>query len=110
MQESLDHEFDAEVARKLKFAVTPRQQQQQHAREQLLRRASAQTILPPQESAALQVSWRVCAAQFGQRTLRFLHFLVLDTRIYERARRPPLYYQYYNVHGRYAFTIIHMSA
>ena len=108
MQEFRDHEFDAEVARKLKFAVGPRQQQ--NARERLLRRASAQVILPALERAEEPATLRSMAAHVGQRTLRFLHFLVLDTRIYERARRPPLYYQYYNAHGRYAFTIIHMSA
>jgi hypothetical protein len=110
MQEFLDQQFDADAARRLKHGVRVSAQQQHSAKERLLRRAAAQVVLPPLEVVEQRATLRDHATAFGQHALRVLNWLLLDSKIYERARRPPPFYQYYNVHGRYQFTIIHMSA
>src|SRR4051812_29130432 len=110
MRESLDQQFDADAARKLKFAAQISSRQQHDAKERLMRRAAAQTILPPRALAAERTTLRAYAASLGQQTRRFVNFLLLDSTMYERARRLPPFYQYYNVHGRYEFTSVHMSA
>lgn len=110
MQEFLDQQFDAEAGRRLKYGVRVSAQQQHSAKERLLRRAATQAVLPPLEIVEERATLRGHVTAFSQRTLRVLNWLLLDSRMYERARRPPRHYEFYNVHGRYQFTIIHMSA
>jgi hypothetical protein len=110
MRESLDQQFDADAARKLKFAVRASARQQHDAKERLMRRAAGQTILPSRETVAERATLRAYAVSLSQQTRRLLNFLLLDSTMYERARRLPPFYQYYNVHGRYEFTSVHMSA
>lgn len=123
MQESPDPSFNAAVSRGLKFQTLVTPSQQQNARERLLARAAEQTMLPPVEATEMftplqqeiypvaQRSLRDHATLVGQHTLRFLQLLITDSSMYERARSPlPRFYQYYNAHERYAYTIIRMSA
>ena len=113
MPELPDQQIDADIARTLKFNTLVRPNQQQNARERLLRSASEQTVLSPvsvvvapAQSAVLRDYARVCR----QQGMRLFRFLVVDSTCYERARRPPTFFQYYSAHGRGAFTIIHVSA
>lgn len=113
MPESPELRFDAtdaSITRTLKFEtlVTPRQHAA--ARDRLMRSAAVQTMLPPLETDPEYATLRDRASLLGQHTLRILNFLLVDSSAYERARRPPLLYRHYNAHGRYAFSIIHMSA
>ncbi len=110
MQELREELFDADVARSMRFdsLVTP--MQKHAAREQLLLRAAEQAMLSSLALPESRSPLRDHAYTLGQHTLRFLNLLLIDSSIYERARRPPRLYQYYNAHGRYAFSIIHMSA
>lgn len=111
MQELPEQQFDAQIARTLKFKTIVTTTQQQSARERLLERAAEQTMLPPLTIEAVEpITLREHADTFCQRTLRVFHFLFTDSSMYERARRPPRFYEFYNPHGRYAFTIIHLSA
>lgn len=100
---------DASITRTLKFETLVTPSQHAAARARLMRSAAAQTMLPAlaaDENATL----RDRASNLGQHTLRFLNILLVDSSAYERARRSPRLYRHYNAHGRYAFTIIHMSA
>ncbi len=112
MRESPDPHLDAEIARVLKFKPTVTPLQKQNARERLLARAAEQTMLPPLSvEAPLPVTLLERACTLGQSTLRVLHFILLDSSMYERARCPsPRLYEFYNAHGRYTYSIIHMSA
>jgi hypothetical protein len=109
MRELPEQRFDAAITRTLKFDTLLPTIQQQSAKERLLRRAVVQTVLPPL-AIERPATLRDHASVIGQRTLRLLNLLIMDSSAYERARRPPLFYQFYNAHGRYAFTIINMSA
>lgn len=110
MRESPDQQLDAAVVRSLKFRTLVTASQQQAARERLLRRAAAQTMLPPLQLVEPRPTLRDHASVIGRCTKRLLDWLITDSSAYERARRPPPFYQFYNAHGRYAFTIIHVSA
>jgi hypothetical protein len=112
MQELPDQYLDAEITRALKFKPVVTPLQKQAARERLLMRAAGQTMLSPLIVAEEQpVSFREHVHVFRDRTLRVLQILLLDSSMYERARCPsPRFYEYYNPHGRYTFTIIHLSA
>lgn len=101
---------EASISRTLKFETLVTPKQYASARQRLLLSAAAQTILPPLETDAELATLRDRASIFGQHTRRLLNFLLVDSSAYERARRPPRLYCHYNAHGRYAFTIIHMSA
>ncbi len=123
MPELPDPLFDADIARGMKFNTTVTPVQRQNARDRLLALAAEQTMLPPLDTTAAPVpvqaevypvaqrTLRDHAYMVGQHTLRILQFLITDSSMYERARKPsPLLYEYYNPHGRYAYTIIRMSA
>ena len=112
MQELPDQHLNAEIARALKFRPVVTPLQKQNARDRLLMRAAEQTMLPPLMVVETErIPLRERAQSLGYRTLRILHFLLLDSSMYERARCPsPRLYEFYNAHGRYAYTIIHMSA
>lgn len=110
MQELRDKQFDADVVRGLRFDTVASPHRQRYVKEQLLLRAAEQAILPPLEETESRAGLRSCAYTIGQRTLRFLNLLLVDTSMYERARLPPRHYLYYNAHGRHAYTIIRMSA
>jgi hypothetical protein len=123
MQESPDPSFDAALMRGMKFRTLVTPSQQQDARERLLALAAEQTMLPPLDATEVslpvqeevytvsQRTLRDHAYTVGQHTLRILQLLITDSSMYERARLPsPLFYEYYNPHGRYAYTIIRMSA
>lgn len=112
MQELPDQYLDTEITRTLKFKPVVTPLQKQAARDRLLTRAAEQTMLPPlimpQESS---VSLRDQVDLFRERTRRVLQILLFDSSMYERARCPgPRFYEYYNPHGRYTFSIIHLSA
>ncbi len=109
---SADQHLDADLRRALKFSAQVTPQQHQAARERLLRRAAVEqmpleVVAPPQLSYA---ALREHAETLRQYAVGFMNFLFVDTGAYERARRLPAHYRHYNVHGRYAFTVIHMSA
>ncbi len=110
MQELRDKQLDADIARSLRFDTLAPPVRQQLAREQLLRRAAEQTMLVPLPTPAARAGLRDHALTLRQGTLRLLNLLIVDSRIYERARRSPCLYQHYNAHGRYAFAVIHMLA
>ena len=111
MPELLDQHIEADIARTLKFDARVTLVQRDNARARLLQSAAAQTVLPPVELfEAAPVPLRTHAQVFTQQVIRFLRFLLIDSTCYERARRPPTFSQYCNVHGRGAFTIIHVSA
>ena len=111
MQELPDQQFEADIARTLKFdsLVTPLQRED--ARTRLLRSAAEQRVLPPVEAAMpARAPLREHAHSFGQWLIGLYRFWLVDFTCYERARRPLKFSQYYNTHGRGAFTIIHVSA
>lgn len=112
MQESPDRYLDAEIIRALKFKPVVTPLQKQAARERLLVRAAEQTMLlplPVQEEQCLSPRRR--AFLLKERAVRVLQILFFDSSMYERAHTPsPRLYQYYNPHGRYSFSIIHLSA
>nr|AUN37618.1 hypothetical protein [uncultured bacterium] len=113
MPELPDQPIDADIARTLKFNTRVTPAQREDARARLLRCAAEQTILPPAPVSAAVVeraTLRDHADTFRQQGMRFLRFLLVDSTCYERARRPPTFFQYYNAHGRGAFTIIQVSA
>ncbi|MEP7292321.1 MAG: hypothetical protein ABI835_11085 [Chloroflexota bacterium] len=111
MQELPDQQFDAQIARILKFKPVVTPVQRQTARALLLQRAADQAMLPPLTIAEAEpITFRDHAYTFGQRSLRVFHFLFTDSSMYERARRPPRFYEFHNAHGRYTFTVLHMSA
>ena len=110
MQELRDKLFDADIVRTLRFDTVVTPAQRQYAKRELLRLAAEQTMLPPLTVSEERAGFRSHAYTLGQHTLRFLQLLLVDASVYERARRPPRHYQYYNAHGRYAYTIIRMSA
>lgn len=110
MPESPDQHFGATITRTLRFGtlVTPRQQE--NAKERLLCCAASRAPLPALQSAGERATLRDHASVVTQCAIRLLNFVFVDSSAYERARRPPRFYQYYNAHGRYAFTAIPMSA
>ena len=111
MPELLDQHIDADIARTLKFSPSVTPAQRENARARLLRSAAQQTVLPPvQPVEAARVPLREHAHSFGQQLIRLWRFLLVDSTCYERARRPPTFFQYCNVHGRGAFSIIQVSA
>jgi len=114
MLESPNEQFDADIARNLRFSTMVTPLQQQNAKARLLLCAAEQRVLPPLESVVQRATSRAALRDhihtIGQHMLRLLNLLLLDSSIYERARKPPRLYQYYNAHGRYVFTIIRMSA
>jgi hypothetical protein len=113
MPESTELRFaptDATITRTLRFATLVAPRQHESAREALMLRAATQSMLPPLQADEESATLRDRASVIGQQTLRLLNILLVDSSVYERARRPPRFHKYYNVHGRYAFTIIHMSA
>ena len=58
MLELPEQQFDADIARTLKFSTLVTPLQQQNARERLLRCAAEQTILPPLETVAQRATLR----------------------------------------------------
>lgn len=112
MPELLDQQLEADIARTLKYNTLVTPLQREDARARLLRSAAVQTVLPPVVVAAApeRVSLRQHAHSFGRLMMRIYRFMMVDFTCYERARRPPDFFQYYNVHGRGAFTIISVSA
>jgi len=112
MPELPDQLLDADIARTLKFNAHVTPLQREDARTRLLRSAAAQTVLPPVVVAATpeHISLREHAHSFARLMMRVYRFMMVDFTCYERARRPPDFFQYYNVHGRGAFTIISVSA
>ncbi len=110
MQELRDKQLDADVARSLRFDTLVPPLRQQVAKELLLKRAAEQTMLLPLAAPAAHSGLRDHAYTLSQGTLRLLNLLIVDSSIYERARRPPRLYQHYNTHGRYALSIIHVLA
>jgi hypothetical protein len=111
MRELPDQHLEADIARTLKFEAHVTLVQHDNARARLLKSAAAQTVLPPVMSAETAPNaLRVHAQSFAQQIMRLMRFLLVDSTCYERARRPPSFSQYCNVHGRGAFTIIHVSA
>ena len=113
MPELPDQPIDADIARTLKFDTRVTPVQREDARARLLRSAAAQTILPPVPISAPEVervTLRDHAQLLREQGMRLLRFLLVDSTCYERARRPPTFFQYYNMHGRGAFTLIHVSA
>ena len=111
MQEIPDHALEASIARNLRFDTLVTSRQHQQARERLLLRAAAQTMLPPVPVLVEEPPTLLDHAHtLRHHTLRFLHLLLLDSSIYERARKPPRLHEFYNAHGRYAYSVIHLSA
>ena len=110
MPEFTDQQFDADVARRLKFSTLVTPCQQQNAREMLLHRAAEQVILPPLETIADHPSLRTHVQTLRLRTLRIFNFLVMDSSAYERVRRPFGIYEYCTANGRYALAVIRLSA
>jgi hypothetical protein len=112
MPELPDHFLEADIARTLKFNAHVTPLQREDARARLLRSAAAQTVLPPVVVAAApeRVFLREHAHSLGLWMVRVYRFMLVDFTCYERARRPPDFFQYYNVHGRGAFRIISVSA
>ncbi len=110
MQELRDKQLDADIARSLRFDTLVPPLRQQVAKELLLQRAAEQTMLPPLAAATVHSGLRDHAHTLSQNTLRLLSLLIVNSSIYERARRPPRFYQHYNAHGRYALSIIHVLA
>ncbi len=110
MPELRDKQLDADIARSLRFETLVPPLRQQVAREQLLKRAAEQAVLPPLAAPAARSGLRDHAQTLSQGTLLLLNLLLVNSSIYERARRPPRLYEHYNAHGRYAIGIIHMLA
>jgi hypothetical protein len=113
MPELPDQQIEADIARTLKFNTLVTPIQREDARARLLRCAAEQTILPPapvSASAVARAALRDHADSLRQQGMHLLRFLLVDSTCYERARRPPTFFQYYNAHGRGAFTIIQVSA
>jgi len=113
MPELPDQHLEADITRTLKFNTLVTPNQRENARARLLRTAAEQSILPPVkavEPAPVSIPLRDHAQMLRQQIARLWNFLLVDSTCYERARRPPSFFQYYNVHGRGAFTIIHVSA
>ena len=110
MPELRDKQLDADIARSLRFDTLVPPQRQQAARERLLKSAAEQAVLPPLAAPVAHSGLRDHAQTLGQSTLRLLNFILVDSSIYERARRPPRLYEHYNTHGRYALSVIHMLA
>ena len=108
MPELTDQQLDADIARSLRFSTLVTPLQQYNAKERLLRKAAEQTVLEP--LAAERFTLRDHAHSFRERTRRLVNFLILDSVAYERVSRPLSYYRYYGGYGRYAFTLIRISA
>jgi hypothetical protein len=111
MPESRDQHLTADVRRALKYNAHVTPAQQQAAKERLLRRAAAQMPLEPVAPQRYSML-RAHAQTLRQHASTVINFLFVESSAYERARRLPFYYhhRHYNVHGRYAFAIIRMSA
>ncbi len=97
MPELTDQQFDADAARQLKFNTMVTASQQAKARERLLCRAAHQIMLEPEMPVPAQSRAHV----LGQRTLRVLNFLIMDSKAFERAHRPWRTCKYENVRRRY---------
>ncbi|MBI1255972.1 MAG: hypothetical protein GC204_00735 [Chloroflexi bacterium] len=111
MPELLDQQFEADIARTLKFDALVTPLHQEDARARLLRSAAEQIVLPPAEAVVPErAALREHAHSFRQWIISLYRFWLVDFTCYERARRPLKFSQYYNTHGRGAFTIIHVSA
>ncbi len=108
--ELTDRQLNADLSRSLRFSTLVTPIQQQNAKARLLECAAQQIMLPPLEAAERAPSLRDHADSLRHRTVRLFNLLVTDLHAYERAHRPPCFYQFYNPHGRHLFTIIHMSA
>lgn len=118
MPELRDQKIDSapyltgDITRALKFGTQVTPHQQQAAKERLLRLAAAQAPLAPAAVPARRplLTLRESAAALRPHVANLMHFLFVDSDVYERARRQPPHYRHYNVHGHYAYTIIQMSA
>ncbi|MEO8393795.1 MAG: hypothetical protein ABI700_12460 [Chloroflexota bacterium] len=109
MPELPDRQLEADIARSLKYDTLITPLRREDARTRLLRSAAAQTALPPVEVVqAEHVLLRDHAHSFVQLMMCFYRFLMVDSMCYERARRPPSFFQLYNIHGRGTF--INVSA
>ncbi len=110
MQELREEQLDADITRSLRFDTLVPPARQQAAKELLLSRAAEQPMLPPLPAVTASPGLRDHAQTISHGTRRLLSLLIVDSSIYERARRQPRLYQHYNAHSRYAFTVIHMLA
>lgn len=109
-----DQQLNADITRTLRFDTLIPPQQQQHARERLLKLAAAQAILPPMEitaeAACKRTTWRGCVEMLQQHTSRFARAFIFDSSAYERTRRPHRFFRCYNLNGRCIFTVVHVAA
>jgi len=110
MPESLDQHLEADIARTLKYNALVTPIQHEDARSRLLRSAAAQTALPPVPAESVQLLPQAHTQALREQMLRVWRFLVVDSICYERARRPQNFFQYYYMHGRGAYRIIHVAA
>ena len=111
MPESLDQHLEADIARTLKYNALVTPIQHEDARTRLLLSAAAQTALPPVKAAEpVQLLPQAHTQALREQMIRLWRFLVVDSICYERARRPQNFFQYYYMHGRGAYKIIHVAA
>ena len=111
MPELLDQQLEADIARTLKFdaLVTPLQQEDARDAPAAQRRRTDRSATL-RSGRPVRVPLRQHAHSVGQWLIGLYRFWLVDSTCYERARRPLKFSQYYNTHGRGAFTIIHVSA
>lgn len=95
--------IDEDIERSLRLTTpAPLMDRQKQARARLMCAAAAQPMLPPKRQSLSQ--------RMRAQLQRWYRLLVTDASVYERARRPPQFYQYYNAHNRFSFYIIRLSA